>query len=242
MADIRRNDMTPEEKRIILQNAKQFFRDKIVENHIRNTKKLGNLSEFNPNPFLEKYLANFAFGDCTSHSIAKALIYPRVLGTSINTTFGTQMQAFCKDVLRGYASTTQGIDIEFIDQIDNRHKYCQIKAGPNTINNDDVTTILNHFNTIRGIARTNGLRDFNPDIDCIVGVFYGTTDSLSQFYRTINRSHPVYAGKEFWHRLTGDENFYEELINNIAEVANEVDGTSIIESAINDLSHQIEEG
>ena len=55
--------MTPEEKQIILQNAKQFFREKIVENHIRNTEKLGSLSEFNPKQFLEKYLANFAFGN-----------------------------------------------------------------------------------------------------------------------------------------------------------------------------------
>ena len=233
--------MTPEEKQAILEKTKQFFRDKIVENHIKNTQKLGNLSEFNPNPFLEKYLANFAFGNCNSESIAKALIYPRVLGTSINTTFGTQMQAFCKDVLSGFASTTPGIDIEFTDQIDGRYKYCQIKAGPNTINKDDITTIKNHFNAIRGIARTNGLRDFNPDIDCIVGVFYGTNDDLSQMYRAINRSHPVYVGEGFWHRLTGDEDFYEALIDNIAEVANEIDGTAIIEDVVNSLAKEIEE-
>ena len=232
-------NMTPEEKRAILQNAKQFFREKIVENHIKNTQKLGCLSEFNPNPFLEKYLANFAFGNCDGHSIAKALIYPRVLGTSINTTFGTQMQAFCKDVLSGFASTTPGIDIEFTDQIDKRYKYCQIKAGPNTINKDDITTIINHFNAIRGIARTNGLRDFNPDIDCIVGVFYGSNGDLSTMYKTINKSHPVYAGKEFWYRLTGDEDFYEALIDNIAEVANEVDGTSIIEDVVHNLAKEI---
>ena len=81
------------------------------------------------------------------------------------------MQAFCKDVLAGFASTTTGIDIEFVDQIDGRRKYCQIKAGPNCINKDDITTILHHFDAIRRLARTNGLREFNADIDCIVGVF-----------------------------------------------------------------------
>ena len=163
--------MTEAEKREILAKAKDFFREKIVDNHKRNTERLGKLSAFQPNPFLEKYLANFAFGNCDASSIAKALVYPRVLGTSINTTFGTQMQAFCKDVLSGFASTTPGIDIEFVDQLDGRRKYCQIKAGPNTINNDDITTIKNHFESIRRIARTNGLREFNADIDCIVGVF-----------------------------------------------------------------------
>lgn len=233
--------MTEAEKREILAKAKDFFREKIVDNHKRNTERLGKLSAFQPNPFLEKYLANFAFGNCNASSIAKALIYPRVLGTSINTTFGTQMQAFCKDVLSGFASTTTGIDIEFVDQIDGRRKYCQIKAGPNCINRDDITTILHHFDAIRHLARTNGLREFNADIDCIVGVFYGTKNDLSTMYRTIDRSHPVYAGKDFWHHLTGDPNFYDELINEIASIATEVDGTELLNNVINQLSAEIEE-
>ena len=50
--------MTEAEKREILAKAKDFFREKIVDNHKRNTEKLGKLSAFQPNPFLEKYLAN----------------------------------------------------------------------------------------------------------------------------------------------------------------------------------------
>ena len=150
------------------------------------------------------------------------------------------MQSFCKDVLNGYASTTTGIDIEFIDQIDGRKKYCQIKAGPNTINKDDIKTILDHFKSIRNLARTNGLQDFNPDRDCVVGVFYGSFDDLSTMYKTINESHPVYAGKEFWKRLTGDEYFYSELIETIAEVAKEVNGTAIISDVIQKLASEIE--
>lgn len=232
--------MTQEEKKLILDKAKQFFKDKIIQNHRNQTLKLGSLDSFNPNPFLEQYLANFVFGNGDPVNVAKALIYPRVLGTSINTIFGTQMQSFCKDVLNGYASTTTGIDIEFIDQIDGRKKYCQIKAGPNTINKDDIKTILDHFKSIRNLARTNGLQDFNPDRDCVVGVFYGSFDDLSRMYKTINESHPVYAGKEFWRRLTGDENFYGELIETIAEVAKEVNGTAIISDAIQKLASEIE--
>lgn len=233
--------MTEAEKREILAKAKDFFREKIVDNHKRNTEKLGKLSAFQPNPFLEKYLANFAFGNCDASSIAKALVYPRVLGTSINTTFGTQMQAFCKDVLSGFASTTPGIDIEFVYQLDGRRKYCQIKAGPNTINKDDITTIKNHFESIRRIARTNGLREFNADVDCIVGIFYGSDKDLSASYKTIDASHPVYAGKDFWHHLTGDPSFYDELINEIASIATEVDGTELLNNVIRQLSTEIEE-
>jgi len=137
--------MTEQEKQAILDATKNFFRDRIAARHNENTVKLQDLSEFNVNPFLSKYLAQFAFGDASPESIARALIYPRVLGTSINTSFGTNMQYFCNDVLSSYASTTSGIDIEFVDALDGERKYCQIKAGPNTINKDDVPVIEGHF-------------------------------------------------------------------------------------------------
>lgn len=75
------------------------------------------------------YLANFLTGNSSPKSIAKALIYPRILGTSITTSFGTNIQKFTNDVLDAFGSTTPGIDIEFIDRIDGHKKYCQMKSG-----------------------------------------------------------------------------------------------------------------
>lgn len=228
-------------KKIILSKAKRFFREKIVENHSRNTFKLRKLSEFNPNPFLLKYLSGFAFGKSTPVELAKVLIYPRVLGTSINTTFGTQLQSFCSEVLDGYASLIPGIDIEFVDQNDGRKKYCQIKAGPNTINKDDVKTIKDHFKDIKHIARTNRDRYIDVSSDCIVGVFYGNDEDLSSFYRMIKEDYPVFIGQDFWYRLTGDEAFYQELIDVFAEVANEINGTELLNETIEILAAEIEE-
>ncbi len=48
--------MMSEERQVILQKAKQFFKDKIVANHKKQTEKAKHLKEFNPNPFLQKYL------------------------------------------------------------------------------------------------------------------------------------------------------------------------------------------
>lgn len=228
--------MTVAERQQILSNAKQFFRTKIAENHIANTKKLSSLSKFNINPFTHKYLAQFAFGDSSPESMAKAILYPRILGTSISTTFGTQLQYFCNEVLSSYASTTSGIDIEFIDSLDGRRKYCQVKAGPTTINHDDVDTIKNHFGAIRRLARTNHL-DLNMT-DCIVGVFYGTEDALCQSYKRINEEYPVYVGMEFWYRLTGDSDFYYDLINAFAEVADEMDSRELIQQILQNLADE----
>jgi hypothetical protein len=230
--------MTDEERRRILDSAKQFFRTRIAENHKANTEKLTSLAKFNINPFTHKYLAQFAFGDSSPESMAKALIYPRVLGTSISTTFGTQLQYFCNEVLATYASTTSGIDIEFVDAVDGRRKYCQVKAGPTTINADDVDTIKNHFGAIRNLARTNHV-DLNIT-DCIVGVFYGTEGALCQSYKRIDEMYPVYVGREFWYRLTGDHDFYYSLIDAFAEVADEMDSSAMINQVITTLAHEIE--
>lgn len=122
--------MTEQERQEILARSKEFFRNRVADNHIRNTRKLTDISKFNINPFTLRYLSNFAFGNNTPENMAKALLYPRILGTSISTTFGTQLQFFCNEVLTSYASTTSGIDIEFIDALDGRRKYCQVKAEP----------------------------------------------------------------------------------------------------------------
>lgn len=222
----------------IIDKAKAFFREEIAKSHLQNTKKL-KLNSFNLNPFLDKYKANFLTGNASAKSIAKALVYPRVLGSSINTTFGNKLQKFCSTILEGYASTTTGIDIEFIDLIDGRRKYCQIKAGPNTINKDDVKTINDHFQSIRNLARTNNLNiELN---DLVVGIFYGEPSELSGHYRNIQKNHPVYIGKEFWHRLTGEENFYNIITNAMGDVASEFDGSVLIDNIINQLAKEIEE-
>ena len=109
--------MNKKERREILQKAKEFFRTRIADRHRKNTEKLVNIKELNVNPFLHSYLANYVFGEATPETLAKALVYPRVMSTSLTTTFGTQLQYFCSDVLSSFASTTSGIDIEFTDAL-----------------------------------------------------------------------------------------------------------------------------
>ncbi len=223
----------------IIQKAKDFFKEEIVPSHKTNTLKLKRLKEFNLNPFLDKYKASFLTGNDDPESIARALVYPRALGTSINTIFGDRLQKFCSEVLEGFASTTSGIDIEFIDKVDGRKKYCQIKAGPNTINKDDIETISGHFQGVKNLARTNKLTIGYDDL--VVGVFYGTPDDLSNHYKTINKEYPVIAGQEFWYRLTGELDFYQKLTDAIGDVASEVDGSEMIEEVISALAKEIEE-
>ena len=113
--------MTEENRIEILNNAKDFFRSEIVTSHIEGAcKRASKLSEYNVNPFLFKYLANFLTGNDNAESIARALVLPRILGSSINTSFGMKIQKLIGQLFQGLGSTTTGIDIEFIDAVDGR--------------------------------------------------------------------------------------------------------------------------
>ena len=229
------------QKQQIIDSGKDYFRSIIIPNHISNVTKL-NLGSFRVNPFLINYLAAFLCGDTTPTSLAKALVYPRVLGTSINTSFGSSVQTWISQIeqIVGQGSAIPGIDIEFIDELDGRRKYCQIKAGPQTINKDDVDTILTHFTGLRNIARQNHLEvGFE---DAIVGVLYGEGD-LTPFYKTINTTYPVYQGAEFWERLTGDKNFYNSLAKAFGQVVEEdgINGSELIRDAVARIADEIEE-
>ena len=96
----------------------------------------------------------------------------------------------------GGASGIEGIDIEFIDAIDGRRKYCQCKASPQTINKDDIATILGHFKYLLNKSR---LDKMNLQIDdLIVGVLYGERSRLSAHYKIIDSHYPVFCGSDFW--------------------------------------------
>ena len=113
--------MNENQKNSIIESGKLYFRNIIIPNHLKTLSKL-KLSDFSVNPFLVNYIAAFLCGNTNSESLAKALVYPRVLGTSINTSFGQNIQIFISKLaeVAGSASGIDGIDIEFVDALDGR--------------------------------------------------------------------------------------------------------------------------
>lgn len=232
--------MTEQQKQAIIESGKEYCRTTIIPNHLKNLQKL-KLSSFNINPFLINYLASFLCGDTEPRSLAKALVYPRILGTSLNTSFGQNIQVFISSLeeITGGASGIEGIDIEFVDAIDGRRKYCQCKAGPQTINKEDIATILGHFKYLMNKSRLDrmGLQ-FD---DLIVGVLYGERDNLSANYKAIDAHYPVLCGADFWERLTGDKEFYNRLSKAFGEVVEEdgIDGSTLILQKVDEIAQEI---
>ena len=182
------------EEKDLLDVVKEYFKEKIFANHkkiaIRDHTKL---KSYKINPIIVKYLSKVLDDDFTPIGIAKALYFPRVLGTSINTSFGTRIQQMFVELELASGSLIKGMDIEFVDKIDGRKKWCQLKSGPNTINSEDVNPLLKKFSTVANLAKTNGI-DLN-NTDLIVGVLYGDENQLSQHYKRIDETHPVIIGR-----------------------------------------------
>ncbi len=190
------------------------------------------------NPILVKYLSKILEDDFTPLGIAKALYYPRVLGTSINTSFGTRIQNMFVELNLAKGSLIKGMDIEFVDKIDGRKKWCQLKSGPNTINSEDVNPLLKKFSTVANLARTNAINLNNNDL--VLGVLYGEKSQLSQHYKKIDEKHPVIIGKEFWHCLTGFPNFYKKLVSELDILILSLDNEDFFKLGYMALAKEIE--
>lgn len=224
----------------LIQTIVEYFEKNIFENHINaSLKKHSKLKAYNINPIVVKYLSKLLEGNYTSEGVAKALFYPRVLGTSINTTFGTRIQNMFVELEMAEGSIIKGMDIEFFDKVDKRKKWCQLKSGPNTINSEDVQPLVKKFTNTIQLARTNkALKGINNS-DFIVGVLYGESAELSMHYKEIDKTHPVLIGKDFWHRITGYPKFYKGLVAALQICINNLDTKEMIIKGCEELTKEI---
>lgn len=70
----------PIETEVLLQRAKLFFRDNIVSSHLNALENASHLKDYNVNPFLSTYLANFLEGNNDPRSIVNNLFADEITG------------------------------------------------------------------------------------------------------------------------------------------------------------------
>jgi len=218
----------------MLSRAKKYYSEYIIPASISKIRKCKNPRVFKKtNPFLTPFQGKLMFGDISDRSISSALVYLR-LGTSLATIYGEQIQNLCRQVLgaKGFGS---GFDLTFLDAIDGRRKYCQLKAGPLTLSQSAPKAITEKFfDYIKSNAKNKA--EPIPLTDLIVGVTFGEHSMLSSHYKKIESfGFPIYVGKDFWHRITGEADFYEKLQVVFREAANESDVTGLIDTVVNEL-------
>ncbi len=204
------------------------------------------LDDFNIQPFILVAVSSGVFGEASAINMSRALIYPRILGTTVNTRFGDKMQKLCVDYLDVEGSGVPGMDFQYTDKKDSKRVYMQLKSGPNTLNADDVNPMIEKMRDAYRLLLQNRVQRKRMPLFA-VGVVYGSSDELSGHYRKISNSSiygqlkvPIYVGKDLWYRITGDENFYFSLVNLFVDVFEEEDYSNDLDRCIKSLAKEIE--
>ena len=195
-----------------LETVDSWVKNNIFNKHLQNTKKLNTFSQFNINPFLAAYQTQCLGHDFTATNFALSLINHRALGTSLNTTFGNALKNISDTLFANCDWITKskfhGINFEYKSQKDGRKKYCQLKAGPESINHNGALKIKVNFNRISKENINVELKDF------VIGVSYGSKTELSNNYQMlIDQGYSVLTGTDFWADLTGIDDFYSQFIS-----------------------------
>jgi hypothetical protein len=213
-----------------------WFRTIFIPQQEKNLKKLKHVKNHKINPYLAKYRSIALTGKVSPEGIARAMVVGTSLITGLNTSFGTQLQREITNILSGVnGSLTQGIDVEYVDHFDGRKKMAQIKAGPATINKDDIKTIIGHFNQARSLGNTNNVSV--SVADQVVGVIYGKDSDLNDHYKKIQGAgYTVLVGDDFWEHMTGEKGLGTRLIAVCAAAIPSATLNPLLEQVVRDLA------
>lgn len=230
--------MEEREKQAIINSGKDYFRKIIIPNHIKGLKSL-RLKDFKINPFMVNYLA----GKISFEDFAKALLYPVMFDTLVSSgplSAFNQFVARLSELTDGF-SDINGIDFEFTDAIDGKRKYCQCRPSLVALTDDETAEVLGNFKKAYEQSQAEGV---DMQINDLVMAFpYGDENIFSGNSKIISSHYDILYGEEFWHRLSGDRNFYYRICKAFAEVIEEPnsEGGMLVKEKVADLAQSIHE-
>ncbi len=156
------------------------------------------------NPYLYR-----AFGTNDAHEFIREILLDSQT-SSDETLFGSFFESTAIRLAEnGQKSTTDSVDMEVRhpnDSID----LVAIKSGPHVFNSQSARKQREAFEAAQRRLRTHAVRP-------IIGYCYGRKKQRVDS----NKNHDVLAGQAFWAYVTGNENFYIDLIHMVGRAAEE---------------------
>ncbi len=163
----------------------------------------------NKNPYLLK---------SASYLLPVSEIVKRLLNEHIFEIKNIIFEKFCKDlaifvsskVYGGTKSSAEGLDLEFSKE-DVRY-IVSIKSGPNWGNSAQIRKMKDNFKKAKRIIGTNSSK---VNIVAVNGCCYGRDNKPDK------GEYLKLCGQRFWEFISGDEDFYTEIIEPIGHLAEE---------------------
>jgi hypothetical protein len=146
------------------------------------------------------------------------------LSSQEETIFGNLLEGFAIHVSHtlygGFKSELKSADLEF--ERDGVYYVVGIKSGTNWGNSDQVNRMRDNFKAARQILRGRGVAG---EVIAVNGCIYGKDRRPFKAHADREKQYYKYAGQEFWHFISGDDNLYQEIIRPIDEEARQKDET-----------------
>ena len=145
------------------------------------------------------------------------------LSSQEETIFGNLLEGFAIYVSRtlygGFKSELKSVDLEF--ERDDVYYVVGIKSGTTWGNSDQVNRMRDNFKAAKQLLRERG----HAEVAAVNGCIYGKDSRPLKSHADPDRQYYKYAGQEFWHFVSGDDNLYQEIIRPIDEEARQKDET-----------------
>ena len=149
----------------------------------------------------------------TSEQIVRELMDAHI-SSNEETLFGEWLEGLAifvnTRVFNGRKSGITGIDLE-MDKNNTRY-LVNIKSGPNWGNSDQIKQMRSNFVSAKRTLKTSGS---SINIVCINGCCYGRSTKIDK------DDHQKLCGQKFWEFISGDENFYLDIVEPLGHKAKE---------------------
>jgi site-specific DNA-methyltransferase (cytosine-N4-specific) len=145
------------------------------------------------------------------------------LSSQEETLFGGLLEKFAifvsNELHGGFKSELPSVDLEF--ERDNKYYIVGIKSGTNWGNSDQIARMRENFKSNKETLKAKGI---DKEIIAVNGCIYGK-DSVPLKIDADDKelNYYKYAGQDFWLFITGDDDFYKEIIKPIDQEARKKD-------------------
>lgn len=116
-------------------------------------------------------------------------------------------------VYGGIKSSAKGVDLEIVKG--NARYIVSIKSGPNWGNSGQIADMVSNFKKAKKILRTNSNQDH---IMAVNGCCYGKFGQGGAYDKG---NYIKICGQDFWYFISGDEDFYQDIIEPLGYKAKE---------------------
>ena len=185
-------------------SAIAFLESNAFPRHVKNLKSLS------PNDLvLNHFSASYAAGTIggvplTANSLARALVIPRALGSSLSTIVSRQLRFFCGELPGVEVVGKHANQVNYTDRVDDTNRIGIFAGGPSNLNSPGRKTLEGKLTRLHAqIGRSAPAP--------VVCVTHGEISNLNSSFKKLDPKYAVFVGGDFWHRVTGDPNFYREL-------------------------------